>query len=304
MNFKSDKFLLFAMLISMCIWGMSWSSAKILSQYGSAMSTAFIRFSFTFIALFILLNRFGVSLKISRKGFLSLLAAGLLMSGYGLLFFGGLQLGLAGAAGVLVTTVNPLFAYLIGIIINKRLPEKREVIGLIIGIIAGCILLKVWLQFDLLLASGNLFFVAAGLTWALMSKFSSSSSKHGSPFAFSFWMHGICILSLMPIVDYSEVQHILMHGDQRYWLNILYFSTINSAGATTCFLYATSKIGAEKASGFVFMVPFAAAIAAWAFLGEVITFTTIIGGLLGILAVLIMQGKIRFGKKITSEVNG
>lgn len=298
MNFKSDKFLLFAMLISMCIWGMSWSSAKILSQYGSAMSTAFIRFTFTFIALFLLLKSFGVSLKISRKGFLSLTAAGLLMSGYGLIFFEGLQHGLAGAAGVLVTTVNPLFAYIIGVIINKKIPEKREIIGLVIGIIAGCILLKVWLQFDLLLASGNLFFVAAGLTWALMSKFSSSASKHGSPFAFSFWMHGICILALSPIVNYTEVQHILVSGDQQYWLNILYFSTINSAGATTCFLYATSKIGAEKASGFVFMVPFTTAIAAWAFLGEQITITTVTGGLLGILAVLIMQGKIQFTKKV------
>lgn len=296
MNFKSDKFLLFAMLISMCIWGMSSSSAKVLAYYGSAMSTAFIRFVFTFVALFILLKSFGVSLKISKKGFLSLLAAGLLMSGYGLLFFGGMQIGFAGAGAVLITTVNPLFAYLIGIIINKKMPEKREMIGLVIGIIAGCILLKVWLQFDLLLASGNLLFVAAGLTWALMSKFSSSSNKHGSPFAFSFWMHGICILSLMPIVDYGEVQHILMNGDQRYWLNILYFSTINSAGATTCFLYASSKIGAEKASGFVFMVPFTAAIAAWFFLGEAITTTMIVGGLLGVLAVLIMQGKIRLGK--------
>lgn len=98
---------------------------------------------------------------------------------------------------------------------------------------------------------------------------------------------------MLPIANYSELQSIFTTGDTKFWLNMLYFCTINSAGATTVYLYLTTKLGAEKASGFVFMVPCAAAIASWIFMGEAITTTTIVGGVLGIFAVMIMQGKVK-----------
>lgn len=293
----SDRVLLFALLLNMCIWGISWSSAKVLSTYSDAFHIAFIRFLFTFIALFLILKKAGVSLKIERKGLPSLIIAGVLMTIYGLLFFYGLQKGFAGAAGVLVTTVNPIFAFLIGAVISKHIPNKRERIGLVIGVIAGAILMKVWLHIDALFASGNIYFVLAAFTWAVMSKISSKANQYGNSLSFSLWMHLVMVLSLLPFISFYEVKRILVTGDGIFWGNMMYFSVINSALATTCFLYAAARLGPEKASGFIFLVPCTAAIASWILLGEQLTLTTAVGGGLGIIAVMIMNGKFKLFNK-------
>jgi drug/metabolite transporter (DMT)-like permease len=66
---------------------------------------------------------------------------------------------------------------------------------------------------------------------------------------------------------------------------------INTGIATTFFFYATSKIGAEKTSSFIYIVPFAAAISSFIAIGELIKWNTIVGGILGVIAVAIINRK-------------
>lgn len=297
MKHISDRVLLIALIASMCIWGISWSSAKVLSAYGNALQIAFIRFLFTFFALLIILKSLKVPLTITKNGYPWVIGAGIFMSLYGFLFFKGLQNGLSGAGGVLVTTINPLFAYALGSIINRNIPSRNEKIGLLLGIIAGAVLLKIWLRLDGLLASGNLFFLCAAITWAAMSKISSRANLYGNSLAFSLWMHLVGTSIVFCFVDIQEIATILQTGDSLFWGNILYFSTINSAFATTCYLFSAARLGAEKASGFIFLVPCGAAFSSWLFLGEAVTLTTLIGGAIGVLAVMVMNGKIKIGYK-------
>ena len=83
----------------------------------------------------------------------------------------------------------------------------------------------------------------------------------------------------------------LSHGDLAFWGNLFFSATITTSLATTFYFVATSKIGASKASSFIFMVPFSAALGSWIFLGEVIEVHTIVGGILGIAAVYILNKK-------------
>ena len=83
----------------------------------------------------------------------------------------------------------------------------------------------------------------------------------------------------------------LRHGDLTFWGNLFFSATITTSLATTFYFVATSKIGASKASSFIFMVPFSAALGSWIFLGEVIEVHTIVGGILGIAAVYILNKK-------------
>ena len=80
-------------------------------------------------------------------------------------------------------------------------------------------------------------------------------------------------------------------GDVKFWGNLFFSATITTSLATTFYFVATSKIGASKASSFIFMVPFSAALGSWIFLGEAIELHTIIGGILGIAAVYILNRK-------------
>ncbi|MCC7029712.1 MAG: DMT family transporter [Chitinophagaceae bacterium] len=288
---KNKHFLIIGISVSMLIWGMSWPSAKVLSHYGKPLEIAFLRFIFTFITLLVILQFLKVKLSIQKTGLPSLLFAAALIAVYSMLFFTGIEKGMPGAGGVLVTTMTPIISYLLALIIKKRKPSILETVGLTIGFIAGCILLSVWNHADLILQSGNLFFILSTFVWAVLSRVTALSFQHGSPLAFSLWMYFLCILILAFFIDFSSIQRIINSGDTRFWLNMLFNGMLNTGVATTFFFFATSKIGAEKTSSFIYIVPFAAAISSFVAIGEVIQWNTVAGGALGILAVWVINKK-------------
>lgn len=281
----------------MCIWGLSWTAAKVLSGYGEASSITYIRFLLVPLTLFPILKLAKIPVAISKKGVPSLLLAGTLMAMYTILFFNGLRLGLAGAGGVLVAVSIPIFAYLLDLIINKKTPSKSAAIGLLFGGIGGFVLLDMWSNHQNIFAAGNSLFLIAALVYALLSKVISKSAKFGSPISFNFWLHVVALIGLSFVVDFDEFKRLVVGGDLKFWLNMLYFGIINSSIATTTYFYATTKLGAEKASSFIFIVPSAAVFFSWLFMEETIEMKTIIGGSIAILAVFIINGKLSLFKQ-------
>ncbi len=289
---KSERVLIWIIIFSMVIWGTTWSVAKVAGAYGSSQVVACIRFTITAIAMGVVLPLFGISLKLNRKGFLYVFSASVLMILYALCFFHGLKEGHAGAAGVLVTTMNPIFAYAVGLVVSKRYPNKRESVGLVVGLIAGCILLHIWSGYSFLLDAGNLFFILGAFIWAVMGKISSHAHKFGHALGFSFWLNVICAVGMFLISDKNELVTVMTTADGLFWENILYFGVVNSGFATSVYLLATTRIGPERTSSFIFIVPTSAMLTSWAFLGEAIQLHTVIGGVVGILAVFIINKKV------------
>ncbi len=288
---KNKHFLIGGITVSMLIWGMSWPSAKILSHYGQPIEIAFIRFVFTFISLLFILKFLKINLAITKKGIPSLFFAATLIALYSMLFFTGILKGMPGAGGVLVTTMTPIMSYVLVMIIKKRTPTTKEMLGLGIGFVAGCILLSVWNHSSAILQSGNLFFILSTLVWAVLSRVTALSFNYGSPLAFTLWMYLICIFILALFINFQSVQQILLKGDLKFWLNMSFNGIINTGLATTFFFYATSKIGAEKTSSFIYIVPFAAAFSSYIAIGEIIKWNTLVGGILGIAAVWVINRK-------------
>jgi drug/metabolite transporter (DMT)-like permease len=288
---KNQQTLLIAMLISMVFWGLSWPSAKVISAYSNPIVLTAYRYSIVFLTLIPILLFLKIPLKISRKGIPFVLISGFLLAFYSYLMFLGLKKGTAGAGGVLVTTLNPLFAYFLSLLIIRKKPNTNEIIGLILGLLAGCVLLKIWSSFDLLFNSGNLYFLASALLWSIMSRFTAKSSDYGSPFSFSLWMYFITLISLFPFIDLSSLQATFVIRDFKFWGNVIFGGAIVTSLATTIYFYATSKLGSAKASSFIFLVPFSAAVSSFFLLGEKLEFHTIIGGILGVFAVYMIQRK-------------
>lgn len=290
---RKHSILLGLVCLSMIIWGVSWSSAKVLGRYGDALSVAFIRF---FVVIAILLPTVPIlklRFEIKRKGLKYLLFASIFLGLYTTSFFRGLQLGNAGAAGVLVTITNPLFAFIIGVIISKIVPRKIELLGLLLGLTAGGFLLKIWGNTDSIFESGNLLFIAASILWALMSKMTSLSKPFTHPIVFSFWLHATVPVLMIPFVDFSDVINIFKIADSLFWWNMAYFGIINSSFATVTYLSATTVIGAEKASTFIFLVPVSAIATSYFTLDEVIHWYTVIGMALGVIAVMVINGTLK-----------
>src|SRR5690606_6503289 len=115
--------------------------------------------------------------------------------------------------------------------------------------------------------------------------------RYGSPVTFSFWMYGISTLMMLFLTNPGQTFTIIKTGDFKFWANLFFSATITTSLATTFYFVATSTIGASKASSFIFMVPFSAALGSWIFLNEIPQLHTIAGGLLGIVAVYILNKK-------------
>lgn len=275
----------------MVIWGVSWSSAKVLGRYGEALTVAFVRFWVVIATLLPALYILKIPKTIKKGGIKFLLGAGLFLGLYTTSFFKGLQLGDAGAAGVLVTTMNPLFAFIVGLVITKILPSKLELIGLALGLAAGFLLLQVWSNSADIFQGGNLLFLAAALLWALMSKMTSFSQPFTHPIAFSFWLHLIVPFGMLPFINWDDLANLFQKADLLFYGNLAYFGIINSSFATVTYLVATTKIGAERASTFIFLVPVSAVFTSYFTLDETIEWHTVMGMVLGILAVMIINKK-------------
>ena len=100
-----------------------------------------------------------------------------------------------------------------------------------------------------------------------------------------------CIFILLFFVSPSSFFTILKNGDLIFWFNMVFNAVINTGMATTFYFYGTSKLGPEKTSSFIYIVPFAAALSSLLFIHEIIHWNTIVGGLLGILSVWIINKK-------------
>lgn len=279
------------MLISMVFWGLSWPSAKVISGYSNPIVLTAYRYSIVFLTLIPILLFLKIPLKISKNGIPFVFISGFLLAIYSYLMFLGLKKGTAGAGGVLVTTLNPIFAYFLSLVIAKKKPNTNETIGLILGLLAGCVLLKIWTSFDLLFNSGNLYFLASALLWSVMSRFTAKSNDYGSPFSFSLWMYFITLISLFPFIDYQSFKATFEIREFKFWGNVFFGGAIVTSLATTIYFYATSKLGSAKASSFIFLVPFSAALSSFLLLDEKLEIHTIFGGILGILAVFMIQKK-------------
>ncbi len=214
---------------------------------------------------------------------------GVLYTIYNQFFLLGLKNGLAGAGGVLVTTMNPIFTYVFVHSFQKKLPSAREGIGLLLGLFGGCILLRLWeLDLDSLFRSGNIFFLLCAFSWALLSINSHSTGQTISPLVYSFYVFAIgTILDLFLAFPYG-VENALSSGPY-FWFHIFYLSVIATTFGTTVYFFASTQLGSKVASSFIFLVPVTALLGSWIFLDESPNITTMIGGTSAVLAVFLLN---------------
>jgi drug/metabolite transporter (DMT)-like permease len=286
---KGNKHLVLGMVVSMFLWGLSWPSGKVLAGYCSAVNFTVYRYVLVVATTLLLLPALRIPFRIKKEGIPVFITSGILLAAYSYSFFVGIKKGAAGAGGVLVTTMNPIMAYAVGLILDKRLPTRREALGLLLGVTAGLTLLRVWDSGAALMDSGNIYFLLAAFLWAVMSKFTAKGARYGASLSFTLWQYVVTLLCFLPFTHTDELKQTFATADIKFWGNLFFSSAIVTTGATTMYFYTTTKLGAEKASSFIFLVPLAAAVSSWALLGERLQAHTIAGGVLGIAAVYVMN---------------
>ena len=278
-------------MIAMVAWGLSWTNAKIVGMYGDAPLMTFWRFVFATLSFAPIVYFTKSSFSINGKSLRFIALNALFMTSYNYFYFRGTQVGLAGAGGVLVTTLNPINTAILAAILFNIPLYRKDIAGMIIGFIGGGMIMNIWnMDMDLFLQSGNTHFLLASLSWAAVTLI-TSRSKDVMPFIpYSFWCFGIAsLLSLLLAFDQPLLS--IFQFDWVFWLNMLFLAVGAMAFGTTIYFLASRQLGPQKASSFIFTVPVTAMLFAMLFLNEELTITIAIGSILAMFAVYLINKK-------------
>lgn len=277
------------LVLAMIIWSGSWTSGKLIASSADPAITLFWRFAFSAGALAVMISLAKVSFRLSNGQWGWTALGALIITAYTFLFFVGLKAGYAGAAGVLVTSMNPIFTYFLTRIFQGHALTKRDGIGLALGAGAGIVLLELWHSTaDQLLLSGNLFFLVCAMIYAFVTLTTNRATRRMSILVYSFYVNLWGAIFVLPPVlgRWSEIPSL---ANSDYWLNIFYLGVVSNAFATTVYFYAVKKLGSARASSYIFIVPATALLIAAAYLGEPVRTTTVVGGLLALVAVTLLR---------------
>ncbi len=275
----------------MASWGLSWSNAKVLGHYAPATVLVFWRFLLSSIAMVPVILFKGQNLSISKKGFSFAIGGAALISLYNYLFFTGTYIGSAGIGGVIVPALNPIFTFVGSVIIFRQVFLRKDIYGLLLGLIGGGIVLRVWdFSFDQITNSGNTYFVFASFCWAGMTLISSRSHVYIQTLTFSFWVYFISAIFYFPFVIQNEWMSVF-NTDWTFWFHMISVSIGAMVFGTTVYFIGTTKLGSEKASAFIFTVPVTAILFSMLILKEPLEASTAIGGLLAMTAVYLINRK-------------
>ena len=280
------------MVFAMITWGYSWVGAKILGPYGHVSTKIFLRFFFASIALIPILLKYRIPFRIDKKGFIFILWNSISLCSYNYFHFKSTHMGLAGVGGVLVTTLNPILTSLfVFSFLDRSSAKLKEFVGLIMGLAGGGIIMRLWeMDIALMISSGNIFYILASCSWVSVTIASQKSKTHIHFLTYSFWSFLSASLFSLSFCEIESISQTINY-DSIYWLNIFLLSIVVMSFANTMYFFASSKIGAVKASSYIFVVPLTAIIFSKIILNEQVLYTTVLGGILSVVAVYLINKK-------------
>ena len=277
------------MILAMATWGLSWTNAKVLSDYGPSSVVAFWRFFFSSITMIPVLWLTGNDFRVTRQGMKYIFPGAVFISLYNIFFFVGTDRGSASVGGIIVPTFNPVITCIISVLLLKQVFSRKDIIGLVLGLTGGVIVLQAWtLSLEQMIANGNLFFICASISWGIMSIISGRSHGHVSTLSFSFWVYTISALIYLGVTWNKDILLIFTY-DWIFWMNMFFLSSGAMVFGTTVYFLATTRLGPEKASAFIFMVPVTALLFSVLLIGERLEVTTMIGGIMTMTAVYLIN---------------
>ena len=159
------------------------------------------------------------------------------------------------------------------------------------GLASGLVLIEVWqLSYGRLISSGNLFFISNALIWAIITILSQRIQKTISAVGYSFYSYLFATLAQLPFCRIDTLGSVFSAGTV-FWMNMVFLSVFSSTFAGTVYFLASKKIGAQRASSFMFIVPLSALFFSAVILNEKPSASTIAGGCAAIAAVYLINRK-------------
>ncbi len=277
------------MVISMVFWGASWVNVKFLTLYINEYEIVFLRMGISLIAMIPILKYMKISFKIDYRTLFLILIAAIILVLYSIYFFLGVKFGTAGLGGALVTTLIPINTFVILALWHKKTISLKHSFALILGAFGVLTMLNIW-QFDLelIFTKHNFYFIIASLLWPALTIVSSKSVKI-NPMMFTFYVYLISTVVVYIFFIDNTVFNKILSFDFTFWLNIFVITILSTVVATSVYFIGIEKLGAKEVSSFIFLVPCSALGLSAIFLGEKISYNTVLGTICTIIAIYILN---------------
>jgi len=286
---NDDKRYQYLLLLAMLLWGGGWTALKILTYELPMDVIIFWRFFIMSLAFLPVLYFFKTPINLNAASLKYIFASAILNISFMVFSFLGIKSGLAGSGSVIITTFSPIMTFLLVAIIFKNRLSTAQYIGLILGLLGGYILLQLN-DFSLFLHGSNFYFLLCATIWAGVTILSQHSHKHIHPIHYSFFISLIATIVSFIYAFHSDLTTVF-HQGYKFWIALIYLAVLGQTLATTIFFVASGKLGSQKTSSFMFLVPFFALFSAWLILDEPIELHIIIGGLVSMVAVYFINKK-------------
>lgn len=292
MSFKKKAVLV--LIIANIIWGAAspifkWSLTNI-----QPFTLAFLRFSLGSIILFPFCAR---NLIIKPKDILKVVAVGVTGIGINIpFFFLGLKLAPSVNAPIIASS-GPIFLMLGSILFLHEKPKKRVILGTIVSLLGVmAIILRPFLESNLDGAIlGNIFFLIATLAGVGHAIIVKQVLKYYPALTVTFWSFVVGSLIFLPFLI-AEIAdpYALSVLDHRGIIGIIFGVVFCSTIAYFFYSWGIQKIEAHQVGIFTYIDPVVAILIAVPLLGEVITFTYILGSSLVFLGIFIAEGRLHY----------
>ncbi|MEA3289459.1 MAG: DMT family transporter [Campylobacterota bacterium] len=277
------------MVLAMTSWGASWVNAKVLSEYITAQELIFYRYIITIATLMPILIYMKKSFKIDIKTSLLALTASVFLVLYSIFFFDGTKYGTSGLGGAFVTTLTPILTFVLLVSFFGKNLIKKDIFALVLGGVGVATILNIWsYTFEEIFIISNLYFIYASFSWSFLT-ITNSKLKSMDHLMFTFYVYIFTTVIGYFITPFQSGN--IFEFDIIFWINFFIISVVSTTFATSIYFVAISRLGANEASSFIFLVPFNAIFLSWYFLDEPIYVSTIIGTVLTIIAVWVLNNE-------------
>jgi len=275
----------------MFLWGGGWSALKILTKELPMQTIVFWRFFLMSISFLPILYFTKGSMNLNIKKIKFIISSSILNILFMILAFFGIKYGLASSGGVVITTLSPIVTFLFMAILFKNKISTTQYLGLLIGVLGGFIMLELN-NLSLFLNSSNIYFLLCAITWAGITILSEYSHIHINPIHYSFFISVISTITIFIYTLYLGSNLLVVFSQNtEFWIALIYLSVFGQSIATTIFFIASGKLGSQKTSSFMFLVPIFAMFIAFILLNEKIKLHILAGGSLSLIAVYFINKK-------------
>lgn len=290
------------LVIVVAIWGFGWPAGRVVAQTVPPFTAGWIRYLIAVTCFLVFLKASGNWRTPTKAEWKTLAIIGFFSTFlYQAFFMYGMRFTAAGDASLMIT-FNPFFTSLLAIIFLGEKMTARWIFGLILGI-SGIAVLFVYspnvdIPFDERLLGDILIAGAAG-AWAcssilkkkMMTEPAKDAQEPLSPLHLTVWAStvGFGIQTVPFIVEVS--QQGISNPEFDAWIGIIFLAVFSTVLSYVWFADGIKKIGAGRASMYVYLVPIFGILSGWLLLDEKLGFSLVISFVLIVAGLLISQYK-------------